>query len=93
MCSRPAMPNICAAGGAASGSRSSNELDEVAHRRLLAVVEVAPSDPFCIRSKPSASTQSARPPLTSWRAMNSAVDPVEQLLLTFVTGMPVSPSS
>jgi hypothetical protein len=41
-----------------------------------------PSDPFFIRSNPSASTQSDRPPRTSCDAMKSAVEPVEQLLLT-----------
>ena len=52
----------------------------------------APSEPFSIFSKPSASAQSARPPLTAWRARYSAVEPVEQLLLTLTTGMPVRPS-
>jgi hypothetical protein len=40
------------------------------------------SDPFCIFSKPSASTQSEIPPSTNCLAMCSAVAPVEQLLLT-----------
>jgi hypothetical protein len=44
-------------------------------------------------SKPSASTQSAAPLATAWRARNSAVEPVEQLLLTLTTGMPVMPTS
>lgn len=39
-------------------------------------------DPRSIFSKPRASTQSAVPPLTKLRAMKSAVEPVEQLLLT-----------
>jgi hypothetical protein len=52
-----------------------------------------PSEPFSIFSKPIARVQSARPPLIAWRARYSAVDPVEQLLLTLTTGMPVRPSS
>ena len=49
--------------------------------------------PGCICSKPSASTQSAAPLATAWRARNSAVEPVEQLLLTLTMGMPVMPTS
>ena len=30
---------------------------------------------------------------TAWRAMYSAVEPVEQLLLTLTMGMPVRPTS
>jgi hypothetical protein len=41
-----------------------------------------PSEPFSIFSKPSAMTQSARPPSMNCFAMNSAVEPVEQLLFT-----------
>ena len=41
-----------------------------------------PSEPFSIFSKPSAIAQSAMPPSTNCLAMNSAVEPVEQLLLT-----------
>ena len=51
-----------------------------------------PSEPFSIFSKPTARAQSAIPPFTAWRARNRADDPVEQLLLTFKTGIPVSPS-
>ena len=54
-------------------------------------VYLTPSDPFSIFSKPIASAHSARPPRTASRASHSALDPVEQLLLTFITGMPVSP--
>jgi hypothetical protein len=53
----------------------------------------APSAPFSIFSKPSASTQSAAPFSMACRASHSAVEPVEQLLLTLITGMPVRPSS
>ena len=55
-------------------------------------VNFEPSEPRSIFSKPTASTQSARPPRTNWRARYSALEPVEQLLLTFTTGTPVSPS-
>ena len=51
-----------------------------------------PSEPFSIFSKPTASTQSARPPSTSCLARNSALEPVAQLLLTLYTGIPVRPS-
>ncbi len=41
----------------------------------------------------SAIVQSASPPRIACAAMNSAVEPVEQLLLTLTIGMPVRPSS
>ena len=44
------------------------------------------------RKSPMAIAQSATPPLTAWRARNSALEPVEQLLLTLMTGIPVRPS-
>jgi len=37
--------------------------------------------------------QSTAPDSTSWRARKSAVDPVEQLLLTLAIGIPVMPTS
>ncbi|MNV45286.1 hypothetical protein D3C71_1370760 [compost metagenome] len=51
------------------------------------------SAPACICSKPRASTQSASPEAIALRARYSAVEPVEQLLLTLTTGMPVMPTS
>ena len=54
--------------------------------------DVLPSGPGAMRSKPSASTQRASPARTSVAACTSAVLPVEQLLFTFVIGMPVRPS-
>ena len=36
---------------------------------------------------------SPTPLITAWRARNSADEPVEQLLLTLTTGMPVMPTS
>ena len=47
-----------------------------------------PSEPRSIFSKPRASAQSAKPPLIAWRARYSALEPVEQLLLTLMIGMP-----
>ena len=49
--------------------------------------------PGIICSKPSASTHSAAPLATACRARNSAVEPVEQLLLTLTIGMPLMPTS
>src|SRR6201996_7412603 len=74
MWSRPALPNICGAGGEASGSRISNIRVAWRSSALVRSVYLTP-----------------RPPLTAWRARKSAEDPVEQLLLTLTTGMPVSP--
>jgi hypothetical protein len=50
------------------------------------------SAPGSICSKPKASTQSSAPASISCRARKSAVDPVEQLLLTLTMGMPVIPT-
>ena len=91
MCSRPALPNICGANGRCSGSRTSNIVIRCLSIGFVRSVYLTPSEPFSIFSKPSASAQSASPPRTAWRAMYSADEPVEQLLLTFTTGMPVRP--
>ena len=69
MCSRPALPNICGAGGEASGSRTVNIASACLSIGFVRSVYFTPSEPFSIFSKPSASTQSARPPFTAWRAM------------------------
>ena len=69
MCSRPALPNICGAGGEASGSRSANIASACLSIGLVRSVHFTPSEPFSIFSKPSARAQSASPPLTDWRAM------------------------
>ena len=52
-----------------------------------------PSAPGTICSNPSASAHSAAPLSIAWRAMNSAVEPVAQLLLTFTIGTPLMPTS
>ena len=93
MCSRPAFPNIHGAPGASVISYSSDSAMKCRIVGCSRSRKVGISEPFFIFSKPSASAQSTTPPFTSWRAMKSAVDPVEQLLFTFVIGMPVSPSS
>ena len=92
MWSRPALPNICGAGGEASGSRSSNIRIACLSSALVRSVYLTPRLPGSIFSKPSARAQSAIPPLTACRARNSAEEPVEQLLLTLTTGIPVRPS-
>ncbi|MCY1301350.1 hypothetical protein D9M70_509570 [compost metagenome] len=51
------------------------------------------SAPGCICSKPNASAQSTAPLSTAWRARNRAVEPLAQLLLTLITGMPLMPTS
>ncbi len=52
-----------------------------------------PRAPFSIFSKPRASAHSIVPPATACFASMSAVDPVEQLLLTLNTGTPLRPTS
>ena len=52
---------------------------------------VDPKEPLCIFSKPTAKTQSDRPPETTWFAMCKADEPVAQLLLTLKIGIPVNP--
>ena len=93
MWSRPALPNICGANGDSSGSRTSNMRIMCLSSAVVRSVYFIPSEPCSIFSKPTASAQSTRPPWTAWRARNSAEEPVEQLLLTLTTGMPVRPSS
>ena len=89
MCSRPALPNICAV---MTTSPVPRRLDHVGD---VLVDRVAPGS--CTRgassifSKPTASPQSLMPPAMNARAMNSAVEPVAQLLLTLLIGMPVRP--
>jgi hypothetical protein len=56
-------------------------------------ITVLLSDPRCIFSKPRANTQLHAPLSITFFAKNNAVDPVEQLLLTFTIGMPVRPNS
>ena len=63
MCSRPALPNSCGAGGAAANCRSSIISSMCLSIGFVRSMYFAPSEPFSIFSKPAASTQSARPPL------------------------------
>src|ERR1700735_4672424 len=53
MCSRPALPNICAAGGDAAKPRNSAISVTCLSIGLVRSVYLAPSDPFSIFSKPS----------------------------------------
>jgi hypothetical protein len=93
MCAMPAPPKYRNASGTSvrptSASVSASNRSNGVGRSLKWV----PSAPGAICSNPSASTQSAAPPSTACRARNSAVEPVEQLLLTLTTGMPVIPTS
>ena len=82
MCSRPALPKNCGAAGAAAKPRSATMSSNCLSMGLVRSVYFTPSEPFSIFSKPSAMTQSASPPSTNCFAMKSAVEPVEQLLLT-----------
>ena len=82
MCSMPALPNIWGAPGAFAKPRNSTMSLKCLSIGLVRSVYFTPSEPFSIFSKPSAIVQSANPPSTSCLAMKSAVDPVEQLLLT-----------
>ena len=91
MWSRPALPNICGANGDSSGGRTSAIAMKCLSSAFVRSVYLMPSDPRSIFSKPIASAQSAPPPRTAWRARKSAELPVEQLLLTLTTGMPVRP--
>ena len=93
MWSRPALPNICGANGLVSGSRIWNMRCMCLSSAGVRSVYFIPSEPRSIFSKPIASAQLARPPLIALRASSNALEPVEQLLLTFSTGMPVRPSS
>ena len=91
--SRPAPPNICAAGGAWVKPCTSFITIACFSSGLARSLNLLPSAPFSIFSKPTARTHSASPPSIAWRASMSAVEPVEQLLFTLNTGMPVRPIS
>jgi hypothetical protein len=91
--SRPAPPNICAAGGAWVKPCTSFITPACGSSGVGRSLNFEASAPFSICSKPTTSTHSASPLSTAWRPANSAVEPVEQLLLTLTTGTPVRPSS
>jgi hypothetical protein len=91
--SRPAPPNIWAAGGAWLNPCTSLIRFACLSSGLVRSVHFADSAPFSICSKPTASTHSASPPATACAASIKALLPVEQLLLTLKTGMPVRPIS
>ena len=93
MYSRPALPNICGAGGALVKPRLSFIASNVRCIGIARSMYLMPSEPFSIFSKPSARVQSARPPSMKRLARYSADEPVAQLLLTFTTGTPLTPIS
>jgi len=90
--SRPAPPNICAAGGACVKPCSSFITRTKLSSGLARSVHFADSAPASICSKPTTNTHSAMPPAIACAPSMSAELPVEQLLWTFHTGMPVRPS-
>src|SRR6185503_14342637 len=90
--SRPAPPNICAAGGAWLKPCSSFITLTNLSSGFARSVHFAWSAPASICSKPTTITHSAIPPATACAPSMSAELPVEQLLLTLNTGMPVRPS-
>ncbi|MCY1312777.1 hypothetical protein D9M70_632280 [compost metagenome] len=94
MCSRPAPPNWRRAIGTPTASAVSSS---AIARCLLMIagrsLNTEPRAPGCICSKPRARAHSTAPLSTAWRARNSALEPVEQLLLTFTTGTPLMPTS
>ena len=57
------------------------------------IFTLAVNEPRSIFSKPTAKTQSLLPVSISCLAKIRAVEPVEQLLLTLYTGIPVKPKS
>ncbi|MNH26597.1 hypothetical protein D3C79_866590 [compost metagenome] len=94
MCSRPAPPKNIRAPGMPMPSGNtwaalSKPLPMVSGRSVQKFFNA----PGCICSKPKARAQSTAPLSTAWRAMNSAVEPLAQLLLTLISGMPVMPTS
>ena len=93
MCSLPAPPNIWAAGGAGAKPWSACISSMCLSSGRVRSPHFIPSEPFSIFSNPRASAHSTMPEPTAWNASRSADDPVEQLLLTLKTGIPVRPSS
>src|SRR3546814_17631497 len=89
MYSLPAPPKYFSAIGASASSSASSFSSKRANGDGRSL-QCCSSAPGRICSKPSAITQSAMPDSTSWRARNSADEPVGQWLLTLTTGLPVS---
>ena len=90
--SRPAPPKNCAAGGAELKPCSAFITSTNLSSGFARSVHFAWSAPASICSKPTTSTASAMPPAIACAPSISAELPVEQLLLTLKTGMPVWPS-
>ena len=92
ICSTPALPKIFGADGPfPDGWSSESRMKNVSRGTVLSLKNVY-RDPVNIFSNPNARAHSAIPDLTALAARNKALLPVEQLLLTFTTGMPVMPT-
>jgi len=90
--SRPAPPKNCAAPGADVKPCSAFITSTNLSSGFARSVHFAESAPASICSKPTTSTASTSPPATACAPSISAELPVEQLLFTLNTGMPVVPS-
>ncbi|MOA42319.1 hypothetical protein D3C78_1643580 [compost metagenome] len=92
MCALPAPANMRMALGMSGTSVSSMDCFWKISMAGERSVQADFSAPGFICSKPKASAQSTAPLRTAWRARNRAEEPVEQLLLTLITGIPVMPT-
>jgi hypothetical protein len=93
--SAAAAPNMRGIGGprfASGEARSAARRSGIIGLGRSGNLDLVPSAPGAIRSNPRARAQRASPARTSVAACTSAALPVEQLLFTFVIGMPVRPS-
>ena len=79
----PAFPKNCAAIGAGANPPFSIMAVACFSKGFVRSSKWEPREPGCIFSNPKARVQSARPPLINWVACMRAVEPVEQLLLTW----------
>ncbi|MCY1543090.1 hypothetical protein D9M68_788850 [compost metagenome] len=92
MCVRPAPPNRRRARGISILPSVSSSTALKSSSGLGRSSKGWVSAPGGMNSKPKASATSTTPLCTAWRARNRALEPVEQLLLTLRTGMPVMPT-
>jgi hypothetical protein len=80
MCSMAALPNISSTTGTSALSWPTRAVSTCRAQGAARSSPPRDSDPGFIFSKPTAMTTSVIPPSISWRARNSAVDPLAQLL-------------
>jgi hypothetical protein len=92
MCSWPALPKSLGANGVLEVPLSSISLIRKRSKGLERSSKNVFKEPVNILSKPKASTQSAYPVWIAFAARYKAVEPVEQLLLTLMIGIPVMPT-